>query len=165
VSDQLADGRRFRILTAIDQVSRECVCLEAAQRLPAEAVTAALERAMSVYGQPMVITSDNGTEFASNHFDQWAYRRGIELDFIAPGRPMENGFIESFNGKLRDECLSVHWFESLGEAQRLIAQWRCEHNERRPHSSLGNRAPAAYIAELLGAGSSPRVPEARFPTL
>jgi putative transposase len=165
VSDQLADGRRFRILTAIDQVSRECVCLEAAQRLPAEAVTAALERAMAVYGQPMVITSDNGTEFASNHFDQWAYRRGIELDFIAPGRPMENGFIESFNGKLRDECLSVHWFESLGEAQRLIVQWRCEYNERRPHSSLGNRAPAAYVAELLGTGSSPRVTQARFPTL
>jgi len=164
VSDQLADGRRFRVLTAIDQVSRECVCLEVAQRLPAETVTAALERAMTVYGQPMVITSDNGTEFASNHFDQWAYRRGIELDFIAPGRPMDNGFIESFNGKLRDECLSVHWFESLSEAQRLIGQWRCEYNERRPHSSLGNRAPAAYVAELLGVGSRVRLQEARFPT-
>ena len=165
MSDQLADGRRFRILTALDQVSRECVCLEAAQRLPAETVTAALERAMAVYGQPRAITSDNGTEFASHHFDQWAYRRGIELYFIAPGRPMENGFIESFNGKLRDECLSVHWFESLGEAQRLIEQWRREYNETRPHSSLGNRAPAAYVAELLGVGPSPRVAEARFPTL
>ena len=93
VSDQLADGRRFRVLTAIDQVSRQCVCLEAAQRLPADAVTQALDRAMEIYGQPMVITSDNGTEFTSDVFDQWAYRRGIELDFIAPGRPMDNGSV------------------------------------------------------------------------
>jgi len=165
MSDQLADGRRFRVLTAIDQVSRECVCLEAAQRLPAEAVTTALERAMSVYGQPKVITSDNGTEFTSNHFDQWAYGRGIELDFIAPGRPMDNGLIESFNGKLRDECLNMHWFESLAEARRVIERWRVEYNEMRPHSSLGNRAPAVYVAELLGVGSRPRVQEARFLTL
>jgi len=120
VSDQLADGRRFRVLTAIDQVSRECVCLEVAQRLPADAVTKALDQAMEIYGQPMVITSDNGTEFTSNVFDQWAYKRGIELDFVAPGRPMDNGFIESFNGKLRDECLNMHWFESLTEAQRVL---------------------------------------------
>jgi putative transposase len=165
VSDQLADGRRFRVLTTIDQVSRECVCLEAAQRLPAEAVIRALDEAMEIYGQPMVITSDNGTEFTSNVFDQWAYRRGIELDFVAPGRPMDNGFIESFNGKLRDECLNMHWFESLAEARRIIERWRVEYNETRPHSSLGNRAPAAYVAELLGVGSSSRVQEARFLTL
>jgi len=164
VSDQLADGRRFRVLTAIDQVSRECVCLEVAQRLPAEAVTRALDEAMEIYGQPMVITSDNGTEFTSNVFDQWAYRRGIELDFVAPGRPMDNGFIESFNGKLRDECLNMHWFESLAEARRIIERWRVEYNEMRPHSSLGNRAPAVYVAELLGVGSSSPVQEARFPT-
>ncbi len=155
VSDQLADGRRFRVLTAIDQVSRECVCLEVAQRLPADAVTKALDQAMETYGQPMIITSDNGTEFTSNVFDQWAYRRGIQLDFVAPGRPMDNGFIESFNGKLRDECLNMHWFESLSEARAIIEQWRVEYNEMRPHSSLGNRAPAAYVAELLGVGTSP----------
>lgn len=155
VSDQLADGRRFRVLTAIDQVSRTCVCLEVAQRLPADAVTRALDQAMMEYGQPMVITSDNGTEFASNVFDQWAYRRGIELDFVAPGRPMDNGFIESFNGRLRDECLNMHWFESLTEARMIIERWRVEYNEMRPHSSLGNRAPAAYVAELLGVGARP----------
>jgi len=165
MGDQLADGRRFRVLTAIDQASRECVCLEVAQRLPADAVTPALEQAMDLYGQPMVITSDNGTEFTGNHFDQWAYRRGIELDFVAPGRPMDNGFIESFNGKLRDECLNMHWFESLDEAKRVIDRWRVEYNEVRPHSSLGNRAPAVYVAELLGVGSRPRVQEARFLTL
>ena len=153
VSDQLADGRRFRVLTAIDQVSRECVCLEIAQRLPADAVTQALDRAMESYAQPMTITSDNGTEFTSNVFDQWAYKRGIELDFVAPGRPMDNGFIESFNGRLRDECLNMHWFDSMTEAARVIERWRVEYNEVRPHSSLGNRAPAAYVAELLGVGS------------
>jgi len=165
VSDQLADGRRFRVLTAIDQVSRECVCLKVAQSLPADAVTQALDQAMEVYRQPLVITSDNGTEFTSNVFDQWAYRRGIELDFIAPGRPMDNGFIESFNGKLRDECLNMHWFENLAEAKKVIERWRVEYNEMRPHSSLGNRAPAAYIAELLGIGQGSLVQERSIPTL
>ena len=165
VSDQLADGRRFRVLTAIDQVSRECVCLEVAQRLPAEAVTRALDDAVEVYGQPRVITSDNGTEFTSNVFDQWAYRQGIELDFIAPGRPMDNGFIESFNGKLRDECLNMHWFESLAQARRIIERWRVECNETRPHSSLGNRAPAVYVAELFGVGKESPVHATRLLTL
>ena len=165
MSDQQTDGRRFRVLTAIDQVSWECVCLEVDQRLPARAVTDALDHAMMRYGQPKVITSDNGTEFTSNHFDQWAYRRGIELDFVAPGRPMDNGFIESFNGKLRDECLNMHWFESLAQARRIIERWRVECNETRPHSSLGNRAPAVYVAELFGVSSGSRVQEARFPTL
>jgi putative transposase len=154
MSDQLADGRRLRVFTAIDHVSRECVSLEVDQRFPADAVTRVLDRAIWVYGQPKVITCDNGTEFTSNHFDQWAYKRGIEIDFIAPGRPMDNGLIESFNGKLRDECLNMHWFESLTEARRLIEGWRFEYNEMRPHSSLGNRAPAVYVAELLGVGTS-----------
>jgi putative transposase len=156
VSDQLANGRRFRILTAVDHVSRECVCLMAAQSIPSQAVTEALDEAMDIYGQPEAITMDNGTEFACNHFDQWAYRRGIQLDFITPGRPVENGIIESFNGKLRDECLNVHWFESLADARAEIEAWRQEYNQMRPHSSLGNRAPAQYIAELLsvGVGSS-----------
>ena len=165
MSDQLADGRRFRVLTAIDQVSRECVCLEVAQRLPAGAATNALDRAMMCYGQPKAITSDNGTESVSNHFDQWAYRRGIELDFIAPGRPMDNGLIESFNGKLRHECLNAHWFESLEEARQVIERWRVECNETRPHSSLGNRAPTVYVAELFGVGKESPVHATRLLTL
>ena len=139
--------------------------MEVAQRRPAEAVTRALDEAMKAYGQPLVITSDNGTESTCNVFDQWAYRHGIELDFVAPGRPMDNGFTESFNGKLRDECLNMHWFESLAEARTIIEHWRVEYNEMRPHSSLGNRAPAIHVAELLGVGSSSPVQEARFPTL
>ena len=164
-SDQLADGRRLRVLTAIDQVSRECVCLETAQRLPADAATQPLDEATENFGQPMVITSDNGTEFTSNVFDQWACGHGIELDFVAPGRPMDNGFIERFSGKLRDKCLNMHWFESLAEARQIIERWRVEYNEMRPHSSLGNRAPTAYVAELLGVSSSSPVQEARFLTL
>ncbi len=150
MSDQLADGRRFRIFTAVDQFSRECVCLQVRQSLPAQAITEVLDQAMENYGQPQAITMDNGTEFASNHFDRWAYQRGITLNFITPGRPVEHGFIESFNGRFRDECLNLHWFQSLEEASCLIERWRLEYNKSRPHSRLGNLAPAQYIAELLG---------------
>ncbi len=150
MSDQLADGRRFRIFTAVDQFSRECVCLQMRQSLPAQAITEALDRAIENHGQPQVITLDNGTEFASNHFDRWVYQRGIKLNFITPGRPVENGFIESFNGRFRDECLNLHWFSSLGEARELIERWRYEYNNSRPHSRLENLAPTQYIAELMG---------------
>jgi len=111
-----------------------------------------------------VITWVNGMELASNRFDHRAYGRGIELGFIAPGQPMGNGLIESFNGKLRDECLTVHWFESLAEANGVIERWQVEYNETRPHSSLGHRAPAVSGAELLGVGPRPQVQDARFPT-
>jgi putative transposase len=165
VSDQLADGRWFRVLTAVDQFSRECVCIEVGQSLISRAVTEALDGAMGRHGQPETITLDNGTEFSSNHFDRWAYQRGIQLDFITPGRPVENNLIESFNGKLRDECLNMHWFESLTEARMEIEAWRQEYNETRPHSSLGNRAPVRYIAELLGVGAGTRGRRAKVLTL
>ena len=118
--------------------------------IPSHAVTEALDEAIALYGQPEAITMDYGTESACNRFDQWAYRRGIQLDFITPGRPVENGIIESFDGTLRDECLNTHWFESLADARAEIKAWREDYNETRPHSSLGNRAPMQYIAELLG---------------
>lgn len=155
MSDQLADGRPFRVLTAVDHFSQECVCIEVAQRFPSKAVTEPLDEAMWTHEKPDVNTLDNSTEFTSNHFDRRACQRGIQLAFIAPGRPVENAIIESFNGKLRDECLNLHWLESLVEARRLISGWQFEYNETRPHSSLGNRAPAAYVAELLGVGTSP----------
>jgi putative transposase len=150
MADQLADGRRFRVFTAIDNVSRECVAIEVGVSLPAGVVTEALDRAIRARCKPQTITLDNGTEFTSNHFDRWAYGHGIGLDFISQGRPVENSLIESFNGRLRDECLNLHWLESLAEARAVIEGWRREYNETRPHSSLGNRAPARYIAELLG---------------
>lgn len=150
MSDQLAEGRRFRIFTALDQFSRECVCLEVGQSLCSQTITDALDRAILCQGQPEMITMDNGTEFTSNHFDRWAYQHGIRLAFIAPGHPVENGFIESFNGKFRDECLNLHWFSSLEDARWLIERWQQEYNKSRPHSRLGNRALAQYIAELMG---------------
>lgn len=145
VSDQLSTGRRFRALTVIDNYSRECPVIETAHSLPAEAVTAALDRVIALRGKPLMIRVDNGTEFTSKHFDQWAHERKIGIDYITPGRPVENGFIESFNGRLRDECLNEHWFESLEEAQSIIEIWREEYNTVRPHSSLGNAVPANAV--------------------
>lgn len=153
MSDQLADGRRFRILTAVDHFSRECVVLEVGRSLPSQKITDSLDRAIWLHGKPEIITMDNGTEFTCNHFDCWAYQNGIKLNFIAPGKPTENGIVESFNGRFRDECLNLHWFESISEAQWKVAQWRREYNEQRPHSSLGNLAPREYIEELLGVGT------------
>lgn len=149
VSDTLADGRRFRIHTLIDGYSRECLALDVGQSIGSAAVTRTLDRVIARRGKPAVIRVDNGTEFTSNLFDAWAYERRIQIDFIHPGRPVENGLIESFNGKLREEFLNAHWFASLDEAQRLVEQWRTHYNEVRPHSSLGYLAPATYVAGLL----------------
>lgn len=150
VADQLATGQRFRALTVIDHFSRECVLIEAAVSLPAVKVTEALDKVMADRGQPRIITTDNGTEFTSGHFDSWAHRRGIKLDFIAPGRPVENSYIESFNGKFRDECLSENWFDGLVSARLAIEEWRQDYNKNRPHSSLDNLAPEQFLARVVG---------------
>jgi len=165
VTDRTHDGKALRMLTVVDEYSRECLAIVPGRMLRSDDVIETLADLFVERGVPDHIRSDNGPEFCSKAVREWLRDLGVQTLFIEPGSPWENGYNESFNGKLRDECLSVHWFESLGEAQRLIAQWRCEYNERRPHSSLGNRAPAAYVAELLSTGSSPRVTEARFPTL
>jgi putative transposase len=149
VSDEVADGRRFRALTIVDNFSRVCPGIEVAPRLPSRAVVEALDRAIAAVGKPSVIRLDNGTEFTSLVFETWAFARRIRLDFIPPGRPTENGFIESFNGKLRDECLSTSNFRSLADARRLIEKWRVDYNKTRPHSSLGGLAPAQFLADLL----------------
>lgn len=120
VTDALVDGRKIRVLTAIDNFTPECVTLEVASSLSAQAVTEALDRAMSKYGRPRIITCDNGPEFTSNHFDAWAYSREIKIDFIAPGKPVQNGLCESFNGSFRNECLNASWFEPLAQARRDI---------------------------------------------
>lgn len=150
VADQLATGQRFRALTVIDHFSRECVLIEAAVNLPAVKVTEALDKVMADRGQPRIITTDNETEFTSRHFDSWAHRRGIKLDFIAPGRPVENSYIESFNGKFRDECLSENWFDGLVSARLAIEEWRQDYNKNRPHSSLDNLAPEQFLARVVG---------------
>jgi putative transposase len=150
VADRMSDGRPYPVFTAIDAFSRESLALRVAWTLPAKEVTKALDAVIARRGRPEVITVDNGTEFTSNHFAVWAYSHDIEIDFISPGRPVENAHIESFNGRLRDECLNSYWFAILDEARGLIEYWRRDYNERRPHSSLRNLTPEAFAAWQAG---------------
>lgn len=146
VQDTTATGQPFRALTLVDTYTRECHAIEVGRSLPSERVIRVLERMMMMYGRPERIRVDNGPEFVSRALDQWAARQGIQLHFITPGKPMENGHIESFNGKFRDECLNQHWFLDLADAQQLIEAWRVDYNTVRPHSALGN-LPPAWFAE------------------
>jgi putative transposase len=144
VHDQLASGRTFRVLTVIDQRSRESVLLEANVALTGRSVVDALEAVAARRSLPQAITVDHGTEFTSNVLDECAYRRGVTLDFIRPGKPVENALIESFNGRLRDECLNVYSFLDVAHAQRLLDTWRHDCNHRRPHDALGHLTPSEY---------------------
>ena len=146
VRDTLIDGRPYRIWTLVDDATRECPQLVVQRSLPAARVVEALEMLLLVRGTPRAIVCDNGPEFVSQALDQWADERGIRLDFIRPGRPVENCFIESFNGKLRDECLNAHHFATLAEAQQHIEAWRVEYNTDRPHRGLDRRTPAEFAA-------------------
>jgi putative transposase len=150
VSDALAWGRRIRLLAVIDVVTRECLVIEVDTSLPAERVGRVLSRIVAERGAPKEIQLDNGPELTSRVLDQWAYDRSVQLRFIDPGKPVQNAFIESFNGRLRDECLNEHWFVSLGDARRLVEAWRLDYNRVRPHSSLANRTPEEYRQELVG---------------
>jgi len=132
----------------VDDFTRECPALEVAHSLPAWRVIHALERVAAERGLPKSIVCDNGSEFTSKAMDRWAYERGVTLQFIRPGKPIENAYCESFNGKLRDECLNANWFASLADAQRAIEQWRQEYNEERPHKNLGRRTPVEFARSL-----------------
>lgn len=146
VHDALADGRPFRILTVVDQWSRQSPLLEVAARMSGQTVSEALDRVLDGEPRPRSITVDHGTEFQSRALEDWAYRRGVQLDFIRPGKPVENAFIEAFNGRLRDECLNVHQFASLADAKAKIETWRLDYNQGRPHSSLGDLTPNEFMA-------------------
>jgi putative transposase len=146
ITDALANGRKFRSFTLGDDCTREAPAIETDFSLPAERVVAVLERVGAVRGFPEAIVCDNGPEFTSQALDQWAHERGVHLHFIAPGKPVQNAFAESFNGRLRDECLNDSWFVSLTDAQQTIETYRQDFNTARPHSSLGNRTPAEYAA-------------------
>ena len=147
VADGLIGGRRLRCLTMVDDCTRECLAIEVDTSLPGLRVQAVLERLADTRGLPQSITVDNGPEFDSKVLDQWAYRTGVQLSFIRPGKPNENAYIESFNGKFRDECLNEHWFIGLAHARSIIEAWRIEYNTERPHSSLGNRTPQEFAAD------------------
>ena len=144
VSDQLADGRRFRVLTVVDHFSREAVLVEADFSLTGKKVSRALERVSKQRPMPQVIRVDNGSEFAGRDMDAWAFWKKVKLDFIRPGKPIENAYIESFNGRLREECLNDQLFLSIEDAQHKLEAWRIDYNEVRPHSSLGNRTPREF---------------------
>ncbi len=149
VSDRTRDGSNIRILTVIDEVTRECLALEVDSSITGRRVSAVLNRIALFRGLPKEILTDNGSEFTSNIMNAWAYDHRVEHIFIDPGKPMQNGYIESFNGKLRSECLDQHWFRSLTEAREIIEDWRLEYNRVRPHSSLNNLTPEEYALQLL----------------
>jgi putative transposase len=146
LSDQLADGRRIRVFGVIDEYSRESLALEAATSFPGSAVAQVLEGLAQARGYPKSIVCDNGPEFIGRALDTWAYEHKVLLDFIQPGKPSQNAFAESFNGKFRDECLNQNWFLNMREARELIENWRLDYNNNRPHSSLGQLTPSEYVA-------------------
>jgi len=142
VQDRTRDGRKFRMLTVIDEFTRECLAIDVGRRLNSQTVLAILADLMVLRGVPDHIRSDNGPEFAAKAVREWIARIGAKTLFIEPGSPWENGYNESFNGKLRDECLNVELFDTLFEAQVLIERWRRHYNTVRPHTSLNYRPPA-----------------------
>jgi putative transposase len=144
VTDSLFNGRRFRCLTVVDNFSRECLAIEVGQRIRGEDVVRVMDQLMTTRGVPRRIHVDNGPEFISKDLDRWAYENNVTLDFSRPGKPVDNAYIESFNGSFRDECLNVNWFLSLEDAREKIESWRRDYNEWRPHSSLDNLTPRQY---------------------
>lgn len=155
VRDTFADGRPFRAFTVVDDFTRECPVIAVETHLPSERVIAVLEQLAASRALPAVLVCDNGPEFTSRAFDAWAYRRGIKVQCIRPGKPVENAFIESFNGRLRDECLSTSWFLDLADARAQIEAWRRDYNSARPHSGLAGCTPSGFIRDfaLTTAGS------------
>jgi putative transposase len=154
VSDQLVDGRRFRILTVVDDCTRECLALVADTSLSGMRVARELDQLMAMRGKPGTIVSDNGTELTSNAILTWADESRVGWHYIAPGKPMQNGLCESFNGRLRDELLNETLFQSLPHARDALETWRRDYNIDRPHSRLGWLTPAAYAATLTTAAQA-----------
>lgn len=144
IHDKLWDGRKFRTLSIVDTFTHECLALEVDTSLGGERVKRVLERLAEERGLPEAITVDNGPEFISQVMDEWAYRRGVKLDFIRPGKPTDNAFVESFHDKFRDECLNENYFLSLAEARTIIEDWRIEFNTFRPHRSLKGLTPEEF---------------------
>jgi putative transposase len=164
LADGLATGRGLRILTVVDSFTRECLAIEADTSLSSRRVTRVLEWVIGQRGQAAVIRCDNGPEFTSRHFLGWCEERGIRLLHIQPGRPMQNGRVESFNGRFRDECLNANWFMTLMDAREKIERWREEYNRERPHSSLAYRTPEEFAnacSELTNRMGVTPIPSAR----
>jgi putative transposase len=148
MSDALANGQKLRVLTVVDQYTRECVALEVGSHFRGQDVAAILTRVGFTRGLPATINVDNGTEFTSRAFDHWAYTNHVQLDFSRPGKPTDNATIESFNASVRRECLSQHYFSTLAETQVVLRTYQDDFNNHRPHSSLGQQTPAQFRAGL-----------------
>jgi len=146
MQDRIADRRPFRVFTLLDAFTREALAIEVDHSLPGPRVVRVLERVAATRGTPARLIIDNGTEFTSRVVDAWAYRHGVALHFIAPGKPVQNAYIESFNGRLRDECLNQHWFACVAEARVVIEAWRRDYNTVRPHTALGYRTPEQFAS-------------------
>jgi putative transposase len=149
MQDALVSGRKFRTLNVVDVYTRACRAIEVDTSLGGARVVRVLERLVEAHGTPAQIRLDNGPEFISKVLDAWAYAHGVDLVFSRPGKPTDNGYIESFNGKLRDECLNRHWFTSLADARSIIEAWRCDYNETRPHSALGQLTPTVFAQRSM----------------
>lgn len=145
VEDRLTNGRKIRILTMVDHFSRVNPALEVDTSMGGRRVVRVLDRHVERHGAPEVITIDNGTEFDSKVMDEWAFKNKVRLDFIQPGKPNENAFIESFNGRFRDECLNENQFETVGDARTIIQAWGIDYNDVRPHSSLDDLTPTEFV--------------------
>ena len=152
--DALANGRAIRVLTVEDEYTRESLALPVDTSFASRRVTRELQRILAGRQKPLAIRCDNGPEFTSRHFLAWCIEKQIALVHIQPGKPQQSGYVESFNGKLRDECLNLSWFENLWDARRKIAAWQKEYNEERPHSSLKYQTPAEYARQLLDSSGS-----------
>jgi putative transposase len=148
VSDQTAKGQKFRALTIVDVYSREALAIEVGQRLRAEHVVETLNRLVMQRGKPKFLFADNGSEFSGRLMDLWAYHHQVRIDFSRPGKPTDNAYVETFNGSLRDECLNLHWFDSIEDAKVIIEDWRRDYNESRPHMALGNIPPLAFASQV-----------------
>ena len=145
VHDNLVVGRAVRLLPVLDEYTRQCHAIEVDTSIGGSRVCRVLDRVAQRVGLPEVIVIDNGPEFIGNALDAWAYRRGVTLHFITPGKPVENAYMESFNGRLRDECLNEHWFMTLEHTRRIVEEWRIDYNQCRPHSSLGHLTPDEFL--------------------
>ena len=148
MKDALSTGRKLKVLPIIDEYTKKCFRIEVDTSINGLRVTRILNDIALIEGLPEIIIIDNGPEFIGKALDEWAYRRGVKLFFITPGKPVENMYMESFNGRLRDECLNEHWFMSLDHARQIIEEWRIDYNTERPHSSLDNLTPEEFIQKL-----------------
>jgi putative transposase len=144
VSDALMNGTRIRVFNVVDDFTRECLATEVDTSIPGLRATRVLERIAAERPLPKYLICDNGPEFTGSAFDAWAHRRGVRVHFIRPGKPVENAYAESFNGKLRDECLNENWFVTMEDARSRIEAWRLDYNQVRPHSGLDNLTPSEF---------------------